>query len=179
MVNRVDYVRFNVRSVIIGGGIAGMLAGITMAAAAMFYAAANGSGFWLPVRSIAATWYGANALVGGAGVLIVGMITHFTNSAFWGVIFGGLPLRRKSVPVMLLGGLAWGVVIWAIMSFAIMPWLNPTMYAGTVGKDPVWWFVLHLIYGGTLGVTSGLLRRFSGRWTTAEVRWYPESRRTA
>jgi hypothetical protein len=60
MANRVDYLRFNVRGVIIGGGIAGMLAGIPMAAAAMFYAAANGSGFWLPVRSIAATWYGAN-----------------------------------------------------------------------------------------------------------------------
>jgi hypothetical protein len=56
---------------------------------------------------------------------------------------------------MLLGGLVWGVVIWAIMSYAIMPWLNPTMYAGTVREDPGWWFVLHLIYGGTLGVTSG------------------------
>jgi len=107
------------------------------------------------VRSIAATWYGSKAFVGGAGVLIVGMITHFSNSAFWGVIFAGLPLRRKSLPVMLLGGLVWGVVIWATMSHAIMPWLNPTMYAGTVREDPGWWFVLHLIYGGTLGVTSG------------------------
>ena len=79
--NRIYRARFDMRGVIIGGGIAGILAGIVMAMAAMFYAAANGSGFWLPVRSIAATWYGANALVGGAGVLIVGLVTHLGTSA--------------------------------------------------------------------------------------------------
>ena len=122
-----------------------------MAMAAMFYAAANGSGFFLPVRSIAATWYGANALLGGAGVLIAGLATHLGTSAFGGVVFAALPSSRKSATVALLSGLVWGVVVWAILSIAVMPWLNPTMYAGTVGSEPVWWFVLHLIYGGMLG----------------------------
>jgi hypothetical protein len=169
MANRIDSARFDARGVIIGGGIAGILAGIAMAMAAMFYAAANGYGFWLPVRSIAATWYGASALVGGVGVLIVGMITHLGNSAFWGVIFAALPPSRKSATAALLGGLVWCMVVWATMSFAVMPWLNPTMYAGTVGTEPGWWFVFHLIYGGTLVVTPGLMRSVSARWPAAEV----------
>lgn len=178
MMNRMDSARFDVSGVIIGGGIAGILAGIVMAMAAMVYAAANGSGFWLPVRTIAATWYGANALVGGAAVLIVGMVTHLGNSAFWGAIFAALPPRRKSVPAALVGGLVWGVVVWALMSFAVMPRLNPTMYARTVAMEGGWWYILHLIYGGMLVVTPGLMRRVSDRrHTAAAVRPYPELRR--
>ncbi len=169
MVKRMDSSRFEARGMVLGGGIAGILAGIVMAMAAMFYAAANGSGFWLPVRSIAATWYGANALVGGAGVLIVGMLTHLSTSAFWGMIFAAIPPGRKSATAALLSGLVWGVAIWAIMSFAVMSWLNPTMYAGTVKMEPGWWFFLHLIYGGTLVITPGLMRNVSARWHAAEV----------
>lgn len=169
MADRIDNTRFDARGVIIGGGIAGMLAGIAMAMAAMLYAAANGSGFFLPVRSIAATWYGTNALVGGVGVLIVGMLTHLSNSAFWGVIFAAFPPVRKSATTALLGGLVWGVVVWAIMSFAVMSWLNPTMYAGTVRMEGGWWFVLHLIYGGTLVVTPRLVRSFSATWPAVEA----------
>lgn len=155
--------------VIISGGIAGILAGIAMAMAAMLYSAANGSGFWLPVRSIAATWYGANALVGGAGVLIVGVLTHISNSAFWGMIFAAFPPVRKSTTAALFGGLVWGVVVWTIMSFAVMPWLDPTMYAATVRMEAGWWFVLHLIYGATLVVTPSLIRSGFARWPAAEV----------
>ena len=162
--NGIDKAQFDFRGVIIGGGIAGILAGIVMAMVAMFYAAANGSGFFLPVRSIAATWYGANALLGGAGVLIAGLVTHLGTSAFGGVVFAALPSSRKSATVALLSGLVWGVVVWAILSIAVMPWLNPTMYAGTVGREPVWWFVLHLIYGGMLAITPGLVCRVSARW---------------
>ena len=167
--NRLESARFGVRTVIIGGGIAGVLAGIAMAIAAMLYAAANGSGLWLPVRSIAATWYGTNALSGGVEVLIVGMLTHLGTSAFCGVVFGALPLSRRRATAALLGGLLWGMVIWAIMSFAVMPWVNPTMYAGTVGREPGWWFALHLIYGATLVVTPSLVRMISARWPAAEV----------
>jgi hypothetical protein len=162
--NGIDKAKFDFRGVIIGGGIAGILAGIVMAMVAMFYAAANGSGFFLPVRSTAATWYGANALLGGAGVLIAGLATHLGTSAFGGVVFAALPSSRKSATVALLSGLVWGVVVWAILSIAVMPWLNPTMYAGTVGREPVWWFVLHLIYGGMLAITPGLVCRVSARW---------------
>jgi len=169
MANRIDSPRFDVRGVIIGGGIAGILAGIVMAAAAMLYAAANGSGFLIPVRSIAATWYGASALVGGAGVLIVGLVTHLGTAAFGGVVFAALPSSRKSAIVALFSGLVWGVVVWAILSFAVMPWLNPTMYAGTVGKEPGWWFLLHLIYGGMLVVTPGVVRRVSTHRPAAEL----------
>jgi hypothetical protein len=167
------------RSVIIGGGIAGILAGSVMAAAAMIYSAANGSGFFLPVRNIAATWYGASALVGGAGVLIVGLLTHLGTSALWGGIFAALSPRRKSVPVALVEGLFWGVVVWAVTSFAVMSWINPTMYAGTVEKDGVWWFILHLIYGAALVVTLGFVRRIAAGWPLPEPKRYPEPRRAA
>lgn len=180
MANRSGNASVDLRGVLIGGGLAGIVAGIVMAAAAMFYAAENGSGFWFPVRSIAATWYGANALMGGAAVLIVGMITHLGNSAFWGVIFSALPPRRKTAPLALVGGLLWGVVIWATMSFAVMPWLNRTMYAGTVRMEGGWWFVFHLIYGGMLVVTPGFVRRVSAHWPAAPAAEpSPKSRRVA
>lgn len=168
--NGIDRARFDVRGVIIGGGIAGILAGTVMAMAAMFYAAANGSGLFFPVRSIAATWYGANALFGGAGALIAGLVTHLGTAVFGGVVFAALPYSRRSATMALLGGLVWGVVVWAILSFGVMPWLNPTMYSETVGREPVWWFILHLIYGGMLVVTPGLVRRFSARWPAAVMK---------
>ena len=169
MASEIGRARFDMPGVIIGVGSAGIVAGVVMAMAAMFYAAANGSGFFLPVRNIAATWYGRNALVGGAAVLLVGLVTHLGTSAFGGVVFAALPSSRKSATAALLGGLVWGVVVWAILSFAVMPWLNPTMYAGTVGREPVWWFVLHLIYGGMLVVTPGVVRRVSAQWPAPEV----------
>lgn len=168
--------RFDVPGAIVSGGIAGILAGTGMAVAAMSYAAASGSGLFRPVRSIAATWYGPNALVGGPAVLTVGMATHLVTSALGGVVFAALPSSRKSATAALLSGLVWGVVVWAGMSFAVMPWLNPTMYAGTVRGEPRSWFVLHLIYGGTLVVTPGVVRSVSAHRFAAEVM---ESRRAA
>lgn len=172
MAYEIDRARLSMRGVIIGGGLAGILAGLVMALAAMSYAAANGSGFLLPVRSIAAAWYGRNALVGGAAVLLVGLVTHLGTSAFGGVVFAALPSSRKSATAELLGGLIWGVVFWAILSFVVMPWLNPTMYAGTVEREPGWWFVLHLIYGVMLVVTLRFVRRVSVRRPAAEVMGY-------
>lgn len=177
--NGVNSARFDLRGVIIGGGIAGILAGIVMAMAAMFSAAAHGSGFLFSVRNIAATWYGASALLGGAGVLIVGLVTHLGTSAVAGVAFAALPSSRKSATMALLSGLLWGVLVWAVLTFAVMPWLNPTMYAGTVGKDPGWWFAVHLFYGGMLVLTPGLVHRVSARSPAAEVKPYRESRHAA
>src|SRR5262249_54108918 len=69
------------------GALGGILAGIAMAVFLMAYAGVTGAGVGLPVRLIAATPYGVDALVRSPGMLLVGVLIHVAVSAFWGLLF--------------------------------------------------------------------------------------------
>lgn len=149
-------------SAIGAAAVAGLVAGVVMAAASMLYSTVTGMGMWLPVRTISAVWYGVGALVGGAGVLAAGVITHMVVSAAWGAIFGLFVGRKRTSGAAAGIGLLFGAAIWGIMTFLVLTWLNRDMYE-RVMLHPWWWFGYHLLYGLVLGaLTPGLARAFSG-----------------
>ncbi len=149
-------------SAIGAAAVAGLIAGVVMAAASMLYSSVTGMGMWLPVRTISAVWYGVGALVGGVGVLAAGLITHMVVSAAWGAIFGLFVGRKRTTGAAAGIGLLYGAAIWAIMTFLVLTWLNRDMYE-RVMLHPWWWFGYHLLYGLVLGaLTPGLARAFSG-----------------
>lgn len=150
----------------IGAGIvAGLIGGIAMGMVAMIRAAIVGTGFFTPMQLIAATFYGPDALQAGASSIIVGMCGHLFNSALFGLIFGLVVGRRWSITGALTLGLAWGVVIWLIMTWIVLPAVDNTMRQA-VEDMSVWWFIYHLVFGAGLLFTPPLAATFSGRPTT-------------
>jgi hypothetical protein len=130
------------------GALGGLLAGLVMIVVAMVVSAGRGAGFWLPVRSIGALFFGVNALVGGAGVLAAAFAFHLAFATLLGSGFGTVVGRVRAGSAFALG-ISYGIAIWAAMTFGILPAIDPTM-STRVGMIPVWWFAFHLIYGGMM-----------------------------
>lgn len=137
------------------GATAGVAAGVVMLAAFMVQAGVAGTGFFSPLRLIAATFFGPSALLGGFGVVLTGLIIHLAVSAGWGAIFGGFLTPRASAGATLFGGLIFGVVVWATMTLIALPLFNPTL-AGRVSIISGWWLFFHLVYGGFLALAPRL-----------------------
>jgi hypothetical protein len=147
---------------IAAGAIAGMIGGILMAAFAMMYAGLTGMGFLAPLLMIGATFYGPQALVGGAGVMLYGLILHMMTSAVWGVIFAVLLPRGISAATATGWGVLFGLVVAVVMYFGVVPWANPTMYSRVpmmIGA----FVVEHLLFGAGLGLTPVLEHRATAR----------------
>jgi len=54
---------------------------------------------WLPMKNVAATWLGVDALIGGGGTIALGLVTHLCVAIDWGVIFGLQLSRSRSAPL--------------------------------------------------------------------------------
>ena len=151
-----------------GGIVAGIIAGVVMAMFSMGYAGMMGMGFLTPLRLLAGPLYGVDALIGGAGVLLVGLMVHMMVSAMYGVIFAALVGRRTSGGAAAGWGLLYGAVVWAVMRYGVVPITDSTMN----DRIPVMagaFFFEHLLFGIVLGITPALVRRFSTQTTPAPV----------
>ncbi len=148
--------------VLIGGILAGLVAGTVMALVAMTTSAVAGGSFWLPMLAIAGTYYGPEALAGGAGAITLGALTHLVVSAFWGLLFAWVGGARISTGSAFFAGLLYGIAIWALMSFAVLPAINEVLLDRAM-VEPGWWFGYHLIFGGMLLLTPLLAQAFSDR----------------
>ena len=141
------------------GVVAGIVGGLLMAMIMMIATAAGGMGLLAPLRLIAATFYGKEAMAGG-GALTVGLMVHMMNSMVFGVLFAWIAGRRLAAPQAVMAGVAFGLAIWAVMTFAGLPMLNPMMRE-RVAVMPVAWFIAHLAFGMGVGSAPGLRRRFA------------------
>ena len=163
------------------GAIAGLISGAAMGLLAMIYSASIGEGFTFPLKEIAATFLGVEAIIGGAGTIILGALIHFAVSAAWGAIFGMvLPrdrdtLRTAADDTAAYGwGLAFGVGVWLVMTFIALPVFNQVM-SDRVALYSGMWFINHLLFGVVLGTTPAIARRMG---VTREV-YYESTRRAA
>lgn len=163
------------RGILLGGGLAGLGAGVVMLIACVAHAASSGLGAGLPIRLVAAQWYGLTALVAGADAIVVGLLTHLAVSALWGMILAALLRDRPGAAAAVGYGLGFGIGVWAVMTYLVLP-LNPTMRDRVVGLTPGWWFVAHLVFGGTLALTPRLYRAVASRPAAVQA---PPVRRAA
>jgi hypothetical protein len=147
------------REVIGAGVVAGIIGGMLMAMIMMVATAAGGMGLLAPLRLIAATFYGKDAMAGG-GPLLVGLMVHMMNSMVFGVIFAWIAGSRRAALPALMAGVAFGIAIWAVTTFGGLPMLNPMMRE-RVAMMPVAWFIAHMAFGMGVGSAPGLRRRFA------------------
>lgn len=131
------------------GVMAGVIAGLAMAMVSMMMAMMTGEGFWAPVKKISVTLLGQSA-VQNPGFefmpVMVGMMIHFATAIMFGIILVMLAGRRSYGPA--IGwGIAYGLGIWVVMQFIVLPLVNPVM----AQMPPLQFAMLHMIFGGTLG----------------------------
>ncbi|MBV8136186.1 MAG: hypothetical protein JO121_11240 [Deltaproteobacteria bacterium] len=154
--------RFSWGEKLAAGAIAGILAAILMTGSLMAYSNAIGTGVWMPLKTLAGLVYGVEALVAGSLAISTGAGIQLGFSVALGILFGLAVSRRTSVILALFAGLAIGIAIWAAMELYVLPFWDPTMEA-RIALMPVAYFVAHVLFGISLGITPLLVRALSRR----------------
>lgn len=152
-----------------GGIVGGVIAGSIMFAFAIVYAGFSHTGFWTPIRLIAASMDGDPALIeqggaSGAGgrveVLITAIIIQFVFSAGWGIVFVGL-FKRLSGIAVLGAGLLFGLAVCAVMRWGVLVWADTTWYERLrLASGP--FVIAHLVYGIVVALAAYLARAGGG-----------------
>lgn len=145
-------------TIVTSGAIAGIVGGLLMAAFAMMYTAVQGIGFWAPTTLIAATLVGVDALIGGPGIVLLGLIIHMAASIAWGVLFAWLFPRRAWTGVALVLGLLYAMGVLLVMTFLVMPVVNRVMLDRVVMMFGAF-MIEHLLSGAGLTLVPWLERR--------------------
>jgi hypothetical protein len=131
---------------IIGGLLGSVLMG--MVAMILFPIFAIGS-FWQPMNLIAAVFNQPWGTDPGFGIAsIVGLIVHMMMAAILGLIFVWSMRTRASGAALVGVAIVWGLVVWVVAHFIILPFIDPVM----ARIFPAWLFALiHAMYGVGLG----------------------------
>jgi hypothetical protein len=139
------------------GAIAGLVAGAAMWIVAMVIAAGD-LGFTAPLKLVAASFMGAEALDPARAVsaIMLGKALVGLMSVLFGLIFTSiLPIDAEN-HTGLWAGLLFGVGTWLVTWFVVVRVCDPILY---MSGRPLSMLVLYGIYGAGLGVMVPLLRR--------------------
>ena len=144
------------------GALAGLAGGVVMMFYLMLYSAFWGAGFLLPLRLVAATFFGVGALIGGPGVVIAGAIIHLAIAAALGILYSLIPRATTTTFHSLLGGIGFGVVVMLVSTLIVLPSADPVLRA-RVALTPLAWFLGHALFGALMGgLMMPLRRHFAG-----------------
>lgn len=152
-----------------GGALSGFIAGCAMLAFAMLSGAILGDGPLAFLRSVSCAVYGVDGLVAGGGALMAGLLIHLTVSCCWGMLFSSILPEESTSWTALWTGALYGIGVWAVMTFGVLPWADGVMRA-RMDLLPDWWFYQHLVYGACLLGTPFLRRRTAASVGVGSVR---------
>jgi hypothetical protein len=142
------------------GAVGGMLAGMMMAMTEMVYGwVSSAHTFWDAPMAIWA-WVAGLDWFGAPGdhieSIILGLGGHMLNSMLAGVMFAAVAtlLRLRGLGMLVMAGVAYGLGLWAIMRYGILPLRDPESTLFTTDLvSPQWvWWLAHAILGMTAGM---------------------------
>lgn len=158
------------KAILLGGAQGGVIAGLVMLIFALIHAGITGAGFWTPLRLISASMGDVPTLIASgeadgamstAGILLCGVVIHFTFAAGWGIVFVRL-FPRLSGSTALGVGLLYGLTVWGLMTWGVLIWLDRTMYDRVQLAGGAFFFE-HLLYGAFVALAPSLARRYPDR----------------
>jgi uncharacterized membrane protein YagU involved in acid resistance len=149
------------RKIEIAGAVSGLIGGVAMAVVGALIATAMSTDIWLTPERIAALVFGpvAAATPGfDAAPVIVGSLLHLALSALFGAVYALLISKVLRVTTEygapVVGGLVYGLLIWLVAYFIVLPVLNPLLldvYAPS-------FIIQNLVYGTVLGLVYMVVR---------------------
>jgi hypothetical protein len=134
----------------IDGIIGGLIGSVLMGMVAMILFPIFGIGsFWQPMNEIAAlfnqSWGTSPAF---SGYSLVGMVVHMMMAAILSLMFAWAIRTRASGTALVAWAIVWGLVVWVVAHFVVLPLINPVM----ARLFPLWLFALvHAMFGVGLG----------------------------
>lgn len=148
------------RRIVVLGAVGGVLAGMMMALTEMIYGWVSEAhtawdapmAIWAWIAGLEHFGQPANHI----GPIILGLGGHMMNSMIAGVMFIALlsALRVRSELAAIMFGVAYGLGLWLIMRYGILPLRSSTkVLFATSMVSPQWvWWLAHAL----LGMTAGL-----------------------
>lgn len=153
------------------GVLAGTLGGALMAVVVFRLTLAGTPESWQPLRAMAAALLGEDALAGGAFAMLVALAIHVVTSSAWGIAFAWLAGTRPRGVASVGLGVAASLVIMVIMTFGVLPTVDPILYEQAMLGLPSW-IVAHVTYGFGLAIAPAI-RRSTARSDEATTRALP------
>ena len=87
-------------------------------------------------RFIASGWFGKEAMSGGTSMVLWGLIFHYLITAIFSVtLFLLYPGIIKVIRNKYLAGIIYGLAIWVIMNFIVLPFSNIPKSHGHLGLE--------------------------------------------
>ncbi|WP_034271503.1 hypothetical protein [Haloechinothrix halophila] len=158
--------------VIVIGAIGGAIAGMMLAAVEMIYGwLSDTNTFWDAPMAIWA-WVAGIDNFGPPGEhvasIILGIVGHMMMSMMIGVVFAALMtylIRTKDVISPVLIGVLYGLLVWVVMRYLILPINSGEAELFTTDRvSPQWvWWLSHAVLGMTAGIYLVVVRRAFGR----------------
>jgi hypothetical protein len=141
----------------LGGAVAGLLAGAVMVVLSPILSLLTGLSVWEPPKLIAATVLGERALSQPGfdlGPVLLGGVLHFVTSIILGIIFGVISHRvlhlTTDFGLPIYVGLCYGMLIFFVAYFVILPGVNPAIVQNSAGMGPL--IAQNLVFGLVLGI---------------------------
>ena len=130
------------------GAVGGIAAGAVFAAVTMWFTASmpNGSAS-MPLHMIATIVQGDDAMAAGTTSPIAGAAVHLVLSAAFGMVFALIVPRLRSNPMIAVGGLVYGVLLY-LVNFAI---LAPLVFTTFEAANQPFELLAHAVFGTLVG----------------------------
>ena len=145
----------------LGGGVAGLCAGLVMVLLSPLLAWLSGLSLWTPPKLIAATVYGPRVVATpdfALGPVLTGLGVHLVTSIILGVGFGVIYHRllhlTTAFGLALLLGLCYGIGIFIGAYFVALPTIDPPLTEAVLAP----FLAQNLVFGLCLGSLYGWLR---------------------
>jgi hypothetical protein len=139
-----------IRQAVKGGVIAGFIAGATLTVLMTVMSLARHNDVWYGMKGAAAPFLGARAMHPGLDVpaVLLGLACHLAVSIAWAVPFA-LAIAGLGRLATVVGGAAWGIVVWLGMFYVVLPLVGLPQMANEapIGRT----IVYHLFFGIAVG----------------------------
>ena len=134
-----------------GGAVAGIVAGLVLAAFLTVMNLSQGKDFWVGFKGAALPFLGERVHQPGFDALAVslGVACHMAISIGWGVLFGALAYGLSKGFTVAAGAL-WGAVVWIGMYYVVLPIVGAAEVTRSV---PVLHAIAtHVLFGLVMGL---------------------------
>jgi hypothetical protein len=137
--------------------VAGLLGGAVMLAWLVASAAYHDLSPVQPLRQMGSTFVGREALSGGAGIVLYGLLLHAAVSVAVALPFVFLLPRDFPVGSAVVIGLGYAFVVMAVMS-SLLAWASPVLRDRMRDLGGAW-AIANSLYGATMALYAQRLRR--------------------